>query len=323
MNNSKRFKQLDVIIEADYANMKGISISRSGHRLYKKYLNGCDEMTSIHIASATKSIMSILLGIAIDKGYITGVDEFVLDYFPDYVKKRGETTIDSIRIENLLTMTAPYKYKSEPYTKVYSSNDWTKAALDLLGGKGQVGTFKYTTVGCHILSGILQKATGMTVLDFASKYLFEPLYIDLPSPLILNTKDLYMSFIKGSTSSNWVVDPSGVNTGGWGLTLTLDDMTKIGQLYLDKGKWNGFQIVSSEWIHVSTSEHIEEHGRPYGYLWWVIKDGIYPAYAAIGDGGNVIYICPSMELVITITSSFKPRAKDRIQLIKEYILPCI
>ena len=116
-------------------------------------------------------------------------------------------------------MTAPYKYKHEPYTKVYSSDDWTKAALDLLGGKGPIGEFKYSTVGTHILSGILTNATNMPLSQFAAEYLLKPLKIEVPDSVALPNREAYMSFIKGKHVSGWVADPKGVHAGGWGLTL--------------------------------------------------------------------------------------------------------
>ena len=135
MKNTKAFRDLDKIIREDYTNIAGIAVYQNDHMLYEQYFNGYDQADTIHIASATKSLISLLIGIAIDKGYIDSVQQKVLDFFPDYKIKRGEKTIQSITIEDLLTMTAPYKYKHEPYTKVYSSDDWTKAALDLLGGQ--------------------------------------------------------------------------------------------------------------------------------------------------------------------------------------------
>lgn len=255
MINNKQFHHLDTIVKEEYSNIVGLSISKNGFILYEKYFNNYSKEDTIHIASATKSIVSILIGIAIEKGYITSVKQNVLDFFPAYRIKRGEKTIQTISIENLITMTAPYKYKYEPYSKVYSSEDWTKAALDLLGGKGSVGEFNYSTVGTHILSGILTHATGMSVLEFASEYLFKPLEIEVPNHVMLENREAYMSFIKDK--------------------------------YV-----NG----------------------------WIIEDNHHQGYAALGDGGNVIYVCPSKGLVVAIASSFKARVKDRIELIKKYIL---
>ncbi|WP_025027789.1 serine hydrolase domain-containing protein [Caldalkalibacillus mannanilyticus] len=317
MNNSK-IVYLEKVIEEQYPNTAGIVIMKNEKLVYEQYFNGLTKDDTIHIASVTKSIISTLIGIAIDQGYIKSVNQKVLDFFPDYIVKRGEKMIQNVTIQNLLTMTAPYKYKSEPYTKVYSSDDWTKAALDLLGGKSEIGPFRYSTVGTQILSGILTSATGDSVLDFAKENLFEPLEIRVPHKMIIRNKDEYFAFLKDKYVSGWIVDPRGVNTAGWGLTLTPRDMVKIGQLYLNGGMWEGKQILSSKWIEESSRENSRCGKLSYGYLWWII-DGDNCCYAALGDGGNIIFVNPEKKMVVVMTACFMPRAKDRIELIKKHI----
>jgi CubicO group peptidase (beta-lactamase class C family) len=172
-----------------------------------------------------------------DKEYIKSMDQKVLDFFPNYTVKNREKTIQDITIKDLLTMTAPYKYKLAPYTyiKYFMSNNWVKFTLDLLGGKGQIGEFKYTPlVGPDILSGILVKATGQSVFDFATENLFLPLGITVERNVILHTVKEQGAFNKATNISGWVADPTGINSGGWGLTLSPSDMAKIGQLYLNE-----------------------------------------------------------------------------------------
>lgn len=313
--------KLEELIQRQYANIAGIVVVKKGVFSYENYFNDHTVDDTIHIASVTKSVMSALIGIALDKGYIKSIDQNVLDYFPDYILKRGEKTIQHITIGNLLTMTAPYKYRSEPFTKVYSSGDWTKAALDLLGGKRGIGEFNYSTIGAQILSGILTDATGQSVLEFATTNLFAPLAIKAPHYTEIQNKDDYLAFLKGRNASGWVVDPEGVNTAGWGLALTARDMAKIGQLYCNNGLWDGKQIVSSKWIKESTRESSRWGELPYGYMWWIVCGTECMCYAALGDGGNVIYVNPEKNMVVAIASSFMPRAKDRIELIRKHIEP--
>jgi len=120
----------------------------------------------------------------------------------------------------------------------------------------------------------------------------------------------------------WVADRAGVNTAGWGLNLTTVDMAKIGHLYLNGGIWEGKQIVSTEWMHESTKEHSRCNQRKlsYGYLWWIIDEKQH-IYAAMGDGGNMIYVNTKKKIVVSIASFFIPHAKDSIKLIKDYIEP--
>ena len=319
MNDTELIRE----IETEYNNTAGLVVQKNAKLIYEKYFNGYKETDTIHTFSVTKSITSILIGMAIDQGYIKSVDQKVLEFFPDYAIKRGEKTIQDITLKNILTMTAPYKYKSEPYTRVYGSEDWTKAALDLLGGKGTIGDFKYSTVGAQILSGVLQNATGKSVLEFAAENLFTPLGIRAPAPTKFANKEEHIAFFKDKYVSGWIVDPKGLPTTGWGLTLCPRDMAKIGQLYLNQGTWNDKQLVSASWIKESTKEHTRWNEFPYGYLWWNLDSDGSGTFAALGDGGNTIYVNPKEQVVIVIACHFKPRAKPRIELINKYILPQI
>ena len=305
-------------IESTYSNIAGLAIQKNGELLYEHYYNGYQDSDTIHICSVTKSIFSILIGIAIDRGYIRSVDQAVLEFFPNYSIKRGEKTIQRITLKNILTMTASYKYKHEPYTKVYGSEDWTKAALDLLGGKGKIGDFKYSTVGAQILSGVLQNATGKSVTEFAAESLFTPLGISTPAPTVLAGKEQHIAFLKEKQVSGWVVDPQGLPTAGWGLTLRLRDMLKVGHLCLNQGKHNGKQIVSASWIKESTREHAHWKEYSYGYLWWNLDKNGNGAFAAIGDSGNTIYVSPEEQLVIALACSFKPRVRSIGDLLRQF-----
>lgn len=314
-------KELEKVIREKYANMGAVIVQKNGERIYEYYLNDCTDTSPVHVFSVTKSVISILIGIAIDKGYINSIEQPVLDFFPGYEVKKREKTIQQITLRDMLTMTAPYKYRYAPYTKYFSSEDWVKFSLDRLGGKGKIGEFRYAPViGPDIFSGIIVNVTGRPVLDFADEFLFGPLGIEVPGDVVFHNKEEQMEFYKSRTVRGWVSDPTGVHTGGWGLMLTPSDMVKIGQLYLNHGIWKGQQIVSPEWISACTSIKSKWKDLKFGYLWWII-DEAEGSYAAMGDGGNVIYVNPRQEMVVAIASYFKPRVEDRIKLIKEYIEP--
>lgn len=317
--------KMERIINSSYSNIGGIVALKNGKIIYENYINECSAASTFHVFSVTKSIISILIGIAIDKGYIKSINEKVLDFFPDYTVKRGEKTIQKVTLKDMLTMTVPYKYKSEPYTEYFASDNWVEASLDLLGGRGNIGEFRYAPlIGPDILSGVLVKATGQSVLDFATEYLFSPLGIHVEGNIVFRNKEEQLAWYKEKDVKGWVADRSGINTAGWGLNLTSTDMAKLGQLYLDNGTWDGKQIISSDWINDSTKEHsrCNELNLSYGYLWWVI-DKEEHAYAAMGDGGNVIYVNAKKKIIVAIASFFMPKAKDRIELIKKYIEPMI
>ncbi|MEA4888674.1 MAG: serine hydrolase [Clostridiaceae bacterium] len=319
--NQNKIKELERIIGSDYRNIAGIVVQKNSLKLYENYFNGYSADAAFHVFSVTKSILSALIGIALDKGHIRSVDQKVLDFFPDYQLKRGEKTAQRVTIRDMMTMTTPFKYKSAPYTKYFTSESWVKSALDLLGGKGEIGRFRYTPlIGPDILSGILTNATGQSTLEFAYEHLFSPLGIDVVQNVVFHSKEEQLSIMKDYHDNGWVADPQGINTAGWGLFITPEDMGKIGQLYLNGGIWNHRQIISAEWIAESTRIHSrwDELKLSYGYLWWII-DG--DSFAALGDGGNVIYVNTKEKMAVSIASLFKPVVKDRIELIKENIEP--
>ena len=321
-------KELHKYIEEKQPNICQIVAYKDGLEVYSDTFNGYKKSDACHVMSVTKSIVSLLVGIAIDKGLIKSIDQPVLDYFPDYKIKRGEKTIQKVTIKHLLTMTAPYKYKYEPWTKICTQDDWTIAALDFLGGrKGITGEFKYSTLGIHILTGIISKTSGMETVQFANKYLFEPIGVKSHRNYLAETAEEHKHFTisKEPRENVWFCDPQGVGAAGYGLCFSADDMAKIGKLCLNKGKYKGNQIVSSEWLEESTKGSLCNcddafRNMYYGYLWWII-DTEKRIFSAIGNSGNVIYVNPEKNIVIAITAYFKPTIFDRVDFIREYIEP--
>lgn len=321
--------ELHNLIKEEQPNICQIVAYKDNKKVYSDCWNDYEKDDCTHIMSATKSIMALLVGIALDKRQIGSIDDKVLDYFPDYKVKRGEKTIYDITIKHLLTMRAPYKCKGDPWTKVCSSNNWTYSALDFLGGrKGLTDEFNYQTVCLHILSGILYKATNMKTADYANKYLFEPLGIKKHINYLAETAEAHKQFTIGKSPKGniWFCDTDGLGTPGYGLCMSAEDMAKIGLLCLNKGSYDNKQIVSSKWIEEMTRPRTVENsnfrGMEYGYLWWII-DSKKNIYAAIGNSGNVIYINSEKNIVISVSSYFKPTIFDRVDFIQEYIEPFI
>lgn len=302
---------------------------RDGEVCYEDYWRGFQPGDALNVMSVTKSVIALLTGIVIDRGYIESVDQKVLDFFPEYTVKRGEKTIYDVTIRHLLTMTAPYKYKSEPWTKVCTSDDWTKAALDLLGGrKGITGEFKYATLGIQIMAGIIENASGRKLIDFANEYLFEPLGIPRHVNHGDSSKEDQFDFLmnKNPRKHEWYSDPKNTVTAGWGLTLSATDMARLGQMCLEHGMFRGKRILSDKWIEEMTTPYQEPGERfgymSYGYLWW-ITDREKHNFAAIGDGGNVIYVNPEKKTVVGVAGIFQPRIFDRVEFIEQKVLPIV
>ncbi len=320
--NAEKLAELEPVINSEYSNINGIVVVRNGYIAYEKYYNGNGPDDTHHVASVTKSIISALIGIAIDAKYIKNVDQKVQDFFPEYVPDAADRQKQEITIRHLLTMTAPYPFEDwqEPLDKMCMQPDWVKYTLDMLGqqGNGNIGTFKYSTAGAHLLSAIITRSTGKNARAFANERLFKPIGMkEIPDYEMTSFgfEDLFGNNVKG-----WVNDPNSNSTGGWGLTLNPRDMARFGFLYLNRGIWEDNNlIISKTWIDEST----EMNPNNYGYLWWLREeDGVF-AYSALGDGGNVICCIPEKDLVIAIASEFIINPRDRWSLIKEHIIPAV
>ena len=321
------------VIEKEYSNTLGLVVYKSGEIILEEYFSGANRTESVHTFSMVKSIVAVLVGIAIDKGFIKGVDQKVLDFFPEYKLKRNQEQFREVTIENFLTMTVPYKFKSEPWTKVCTSQDWGGKVLEMIGGKEQIGErFHYSTLGIQVLSNVLTIATGMSLKDFAQKYLFEPLGIaEVPNANVVDRAS-QEAFYKARNNRGWVKDPSGFYTTGWGLSLTTDEFAKIGVMVLNKGMYNGQRILSEEFIEKMLTER--EDG--YGYLWWIYpknktikiirkeyNTGKYDSFCANGVGGSLMAVVPELDAVICMTCSLVYNPKARMELINKHIIPYI
>ena len=326
MNNNEN-RSIHSFVAENEPNICEITVMKDNEVVFEDYWHGYKANDALNVMSVTKSVVALLTGIAIDKGYIKSVDEPVLSFFPDYAVKRGEKTIYDVTVRHLLTMTAPYKYKSEPWTRVCTSDDWTRVALDLLGGrKGITGEFKYATLGIQIMNGIIKQATGEEVHEFANKYLFAPLDIQ---EIVLHgdsSKEDQFDYLmnRNPRKHEWYNDPEGAVTAGWGISLSATDLAKIGSMLAHGGIYNDKRIVSQEWIEQISTPYQklgEQFGNySYGFLWWITdeKKGIF---AAIGDGGNVIYVNANDKIAVGVAGTFKPRIFDRIDFIEKRLLP--
>jgi CubicO group peptidase (beta-lactamase class C family) len=307
MDSARLVAMFDAIERADYA-LHSVLIVRNGYLVTEAYRYPYDQDTPHDIRSCTKSVMSALIGIAIQQGAIEGVDQRVLDFFPERTVANLDDAKRSITVENLLTMSGGFDWPGgilEPMLGEWTRNgDWVQFVLDRPLSDPPGTTFVYNTGGSHLLSAILQKTTGMTALEFAQQNLFGPL---------------------GIVTDRWMADPQGINVGGAWLWLTPRDMAKFGYLYLNGGWWDGQQVVPADWVATSTRERIHTGGQwlsdGYGYQWWVDRAGYF---MALGYGGQYIIVVPDQNLVVVFTSGlptqdfFAPET-----LLNTFILPAV
>lgn len=290
------------------SNICQIYAIKDGETAYDDCWHGFKTEDAMNVNSVTKGVMALLAGIALDKGCIKSVEQKVMDFFPDYSVKRGEKTIYDVTIRHLLTMTAPYKGKSEPWKKVCTSQNFTYAILDYLGGRnGITGEFRYATLGIQILTGIIEKATDEKCIDFANRNLFKPLGLPERIPHGDSSKEDQFDFFmnKSPRKYEWFNDPQGSVTAGWGLCMSALDMAVIGALVSNYGQYDGRRIISEEYLREMIAPHLKLGERfgymNYGYLWYKPYDD-KDVYAAIGDSGNIIYVNMEKKISVGILS---------------------
>jgi CubicO group peptidase (beta-lactamase class C family) len=304
-------------LEFTFLNPHSLLIVRHGFLVVEKYYRGYHPNMSQDIASVNKSFLSALIGIAIDQGAIPGIDQKMMDYFPEY--SLPDARASNITIEHLLTMTSGFYWPEiEPIAPGFIDDAFNSGKpQDALLRSSIVATpgstFNYCTACTHVLSIILQDSTGVPAQDFAQEYLMDPLGISLDD-------------------WSWNQTAYGYNTGGWGFYLSPRDMAKFGYLYLHNGYWDGKQIIPEEWIHLSRTTHINlgrSNASPYqsfgyGYLWWTTNLGGHPAYYAVGHGGQYIYILPTLDMVIVITQRTESHHPgDPFEIIKDYFAAAV
>lgn len=319
----EKFNDLEQMVGSQYRNINGLVIVRKGYIVFERYYNGFGPDDAHHVASVTKSITSALIGIATDAGYIQNVDQKILGFFPEYVPGADDLQKRTITIRHLLTMTAPFAWKTtdrvgfEPLDRLRRQRDWVTYILNLLGRNGQPGRFQYCTAGTHLLSAIITRTTGMCAREFANQRLFRPLGMrEIPDHKM---KSFQLEDVFGKNVSGWIDDPDGNTVGGWGLTITPRDMARFGLLYVNRGFGNDKRVISEKWIDESTA--LNSNG--YGYLWWLREEGSTLIYSALGSGGNVIGCIPGKDLVVAIASKIVMKPRDRWPLFEKCILPAI
>lgn len=320
--NSGGLAALDAAMVSQFKTINGIVVVRHGHIAYEKYNNNYNENDAHSVASVTKSILSALVGIAIDKGYIDGIGQKVLEFFPEHSPEQKDVVKRHITIEHLLTMTAPFNWQTrgnsfEPIDRLRRQSDWVAYILKIMGTNGQLGRFQYCTPATHLLSAIITRATGLCAREFANQHLFRPLGMkEIPDyPM----KTFTMENVFGKNVKGWVKDPQGHSTGGWGITMSPRDMAKFGLLYLREGQWDGIPVVSQSWVQSSVAPNVNQ----YGFLWWLADIGISSMFLAAGAGGSYIYCLPKLDLIVAIASQNTGRMVDRWPILERHILPMI
>ena len=262
--------------------LRSLLVSLDGEILLERYFHGARASRPANIKSASKSVMSALVGIAIDRGHIPGAATPIARYFPQYLDSASPK--GAITIEDLVSMRSGLEStSSRNYGAWVSSRSWIRYALERELIETPGGRMIYSTGNTHLLSAILTKATGNSTWAFAQEALAGPLGFEL---------------------ARWPADPEGVYFGGNDMEMTPRQMWAFGELYRNHGRAGGEQVLPEEWILRSfiPRGRSQYSGRQYGYGWWMRELGGRQAYYAWGYGGQFIFLVPELELVAVTTS---------------------
>ena len=305
-------RTLDEVVSAaaEMPRLYSLIVSWRGHVLVERYFNGARPTRSANIKSASKSIISALVGIAIDRKLLSGVRQPIGPFFPELASP-SEAAKRAITIEDLLTMRAGLETTSNRnYGAWVQSRNWVRFVLtrDLIEPPGV--QMEYSTGSTHLLSAILTKATRTSTWQFAQDTLARPL---------------------GFSLAPWTRDPQGIYFGGNEMVMTPKQMLAIGELYRSKGRLGDKQIIPEGWVRESLRPRTRSprNDQGYGYGWWSREFAGYETFFAWGYGGQYLFIVPELEVVAVTTSSTAVGEERRshrrtiFDLLEQLILPAI
>ena len=272
----------------DLPRLRSLLVSIDGELIEERYFNGARASSTANLKSASKSILSALIGIAFDRGHLKSLQDSIGRFFPEHLTSAEDAKKKMITLEDLLTMRSGLESTSNVnYGRWVQSSNWVRHVLTrpLVDEPG--GRMIYSTGNSHLLSAVLTKATKMSTYEFARRYLAEPL---------------------GISMAPWVRDPQGIYLGGNEMHLTPRGMLAFGELYLNGGRTRGKQVVSEAWIKESLKPRTQSRwsGREHGYGWWMDEFAGHETYYAWGHGGQFIFLVPALKMVVVITSLPSP-----------------
>ena len=291
-----------------YPNVRSIVLVKNGNIILEEYFYWYHRYIIQDFRSVGKSVTSELVGIAIDKGFIKSVDEKLFDFFPEFEKGTNwDSRKDDILLHHVLSMTYGLDQSGPANYAIWYRENWITDILKLPLVSEPGIQFEYHSAAPALCGPIIEHTSGISVSEFARKYLFEPLNI---------------------SHYQWYIFPDGSEMTAGALWMRPRDMAKFGYLILSRGQWHGKQILSEKWIDISTRPYTSDDEPGYGYYWWLSKykggDEFFKTIFAAGHGGQRVMVVPELNLVAVFTSKpdDNPKGHTRIlQIMEKYILP--
>ena len=301
-------------VATEWPLISSLVVVQGGYVVHEQYTGDLPPDEPIMTWSVTKSVTNVAVGIAVREELISDLDQTLGELIPDRIPAGADPRVADISIRHLLTMTAGWAWDSQVnFARTAETDD-----LDLMLTRQMAcdpgDCFEYDSGASNVLAYVVQALSGELMVDYLQPRLFDPLGIAPPE---------------------WVVTEDGANRGGGGIYLTARDMAKIGYLYLNEGVWDGQRIVGRGWVERSTTRQSsgDSHlsganigGGPYGYHWWVDEVAGKPAFAALGYGGQILYVVPDLDLVVATTVPSADAATPELQqrprpIIEDLIVP--
>lgn len=274
-------------------------VVRNNAIVWEDYFNGSSQQDANNIHSASKSIVSSLIGIAIERGDIDGIDQPLSELLPNYFADIDDPQKLSLTVEHLLTMSGGLAWEEDATEyDIDDEPDWVGAILDLPISTPPGEAFNYSTAMTHLASAVLTETTGMSTCAFAHAHLLGPLGIEV---------------------ERWGRDPQGYFSGGYNVFMTAREMAAFGMLHSAGGEWNGEQLVPRAWTAAAAQLHFPE----YGYLWWLLRAGGHDVQTAWGYGGQLIYVIRSLDLVVVMSTNTQGKDPDfdGLSILDDYVIP--
>lgn len=317
--DARRLAQTVEYLAAHVPHMNSLLIVRGGYLVAEHYRESDGDRLR-NLKSVTKSVLSSLIGIAIQTGDLPGVHATLGELLPEQFTSTDDRRKRAITLADLLTMRSGLDWREWEGTtqQMTASPNWVRFVLDRPLVRDPGAAFNYSTGDTQLLAAVLHYATGMSALAFADLYLFDPLGIE---------------------RRTWPADPQGINVGGAELSLSPRDMAKFGYVILNGGQWDDETLLPAGWVDAAFTPHTpagaaSDHDcerLDYGYLWWLRDQGAHPGAQAVGYGGQFVYVIPALDLVVVMTGDLRhvpPGFRDnrmlcRFNVVEEWIVPAV
>ncbi|HET9871853.1 MAG TPA: serine hydrolase [Propionibacteriaceae bacterium] len=327
--------QIEFQVARGYPQVRSVLVIRHGRLIHERYWHGLDETSGHDVGSVTKTVIGVLIGVALADGVLKSTNQTLGELLADELPAGADPSLTRVTVKQLLTMTSGLAGDDEAFNgdprlhdSMLQSPDWVRHILGQPLATEPGEHFAYSNASSHLLSVIVAKASHQPTMDYARAHLLAPLGIETDGalePMITGGVDAAVARACQSAKVAWMRDPQGYHYGASTLRLTARDLAKLGYLYLNGGRWQDLQLVSADYVSDATSPAGPSPNlfMGFGWHWWVAVENGHRTFSARGEGGQYIYVVPVLDLVTVITSDADISGADPKILIARTIVPAV